>query len=186
MRISLILKILGLAAVAVCTSLIASSLVRWGRAQEFVRTPIGRTTIGPSGKQIAGATTRTLEPTCSFNLGRARIVAKGGHVVVSAAVSIKETRPNFVNLWSVRVFDETGSTKLSEHPYLAQRFVTNAQQNTNPTLDDTLALAPGKYVVQVVLYTLPNDFDVSGLADEATERSFLSVAAFERVTITSD
>ncbi len=186
MHTSTILKLLGLVGIGVCTSLITSSLIKKGRAQEIDTTPVGRTIRADGVQQIAGDAPRTLEPTVAFALERVKIRANGGHVVVSAAVRIKETRPNVVNLWSLRVYDATGTTKLSERHYLDETFVTTAHQNTNPTFDETFALHPGRYIVQFLLYTIPANYDVAGLADEATARSFISVAGAGAVTILPD
>jgi hypothetical protein len=199
MRIDTTVKWVALASLAVCSV----SLAKRGTADDTPRasttvipkdarkaiaipndTPRVSTTVKQTPGPVPKAKGRTIIgfPNRSIQLEKTNFTVKGNVVTVSATAKIKDSRPN-VKVWSIRVYDSTGNVKLSEHPYVDQAFQTNETQNTHPTFEDKIKLAPGNYQVWLILYRLPTNFDVKVLADDVTAKPFISVSMFRTLTI---
>jgi len=95
-----------------------------------------------------------------------------------------ETLPNVVYLWSIRVYDGVRNPKVvSERYYKNQIFRTPLGQEAHPTFQESFQLPPGSYVVRVNLHQVSENFDLSKLTDEDTNRQTRVISGWKEVVI---
>jgi hypothetical protein len=96
----------------------------------------------------------------------------GNQVVVSASSTIREKRPDVSFVWGLKVMDADRKL-LSTVLYDTQIFsMPDGQIDVWPTFQETLNLASGAYKVQLVLYQLTPNFDLTLLkSDPVIEES---------------
>ena len=197
-------KILLVGVVAVCTWAATTAILaqtrsskKRGDARDGVAGPVGRTVevkvaAAQGGiNQMSGVEPPALPrgaipaPMTSFiSLDRMEAATSGRAVTVSMGAGILESLPNVAFIWSVRVYDPPPGRKLlSQHDYNTQIFRTPPGEQVHPTFQDSFPLPPGRYVVQVNLHRISQNFDLSKLADENPNELTRVVSGWKEVVV---
>jgi hypothetical protein len=123
----------------------------------------------------------------SMNKKGLDVQVAGHDVQVMARVGIYESLPQSSYTWCLRLWT-AGSKKdrvlLNEVYYHHQAFtLTYAQNVANPTFAERLTLEPGKYRIEVKLFSFPPDFDKSKLEPGVDSRSSSSMGGSQEITV---
>ena len=107
----------------------------------------------------------------SYHLDELKVQVAGNMVNVSTTANLYDIRPETRFLWSLKVSDEKGKTTFINRLYLDEIFSIEPRRPATPTFEDTIQLLPGTYTIAVLMYALPEGFDVASLKDEAAREA---------------
>jgi hypothetical protein len=207
MRIAKTLGVLGLAVVAVGTSLITSQI--YGQHASQKHRKIGRSgldaatqtrvsSVGTAGQPTARTVVTdsplpavvpggvTTPPIFSYDVDTFEVHVDGHDVYVKATVKFFDLSPAAKRFfWTIRVFPTVNPKTLVYQKHYTEQSFDFVGPIMNPVFSERLQLGPGSYRVQVILHGVPRsvDFSVVDRDDlEAQPYRCLSVARTISVT----
>ena len=126
---------------------------------------------------------KSLVASVSFTKTNATVV--GRDIQVTAAVHMFERRPTMRYLWAVRVWNGVGVKKARfvDRLYKDQIFAIPLGEEANPTFADTVRMLPGEYLVEITLYVVPIDFDLTLLQHPAEDHQHRVASRYMNVTV---
>ena len=119
----------------------------------------------------------------SYGLDQVKVQVVGNMVTVSTTANLYDTHPETRFLWSLKVSDEKGKTTFVNKLYSDQIFSIEPRRPATPTFEDTVQLQPGTYTIAVLMYALPQGFDVAALNDEAARQARRPVGKAAKITV---
>jgi len=88
-----------------------------------------------------------------------------------------------MNVWAVRVFTADRKIKVSERNYFEDQFKSTDGQNPEPSFNEIIDLPIGRYAIEVILYTLPEDFDPLIFQDDEASTPYRSLFIPQEVLV---
>lgn len=119
----------------------------------------------------------------SYALDKLEVQVVGNMVTASTTANLYDTRPETRFLWSLKVSDEKGKTTFLNKLYSDQIFSIEPRRPATPTFEDTVQLQPGTYTIAVLMYALPQGFDVATLKDEAARQARRPFGKAAKITV---
>jgi len=99
--------------------------------------------------------------------------ALDGQAIIQSGVSISLKGPAQKFVWHVRILDSTATKVLDQKLYDDQVFQTNLDGTHLSNFGDILPLPPGKSRVQLRLYALPINVNMTSLLSEKKARPYV-------------
>jgi hypothetical protein len=112
----------------------------------------------------------------------------GGQVFVKGHAELLDSTLDRRYVWLLRVYsDDVKKLLINEHHYIAQSlFLTEDNLHAKPEFSDTIDdLAPGKYLVRLILYEVPRNFDFAQVQPGENMGTYgCEVSSFKHIIVT--
>lgn len=116
----------------------------------------------------------------SADISRIDVTVNDGVATVSAVASLIDRRVGVKFLWHLRV-TSTDRKTLARQVYAHQVFNVPRGEQVAPTFQDTIAVPPGKSLVELTLYAFGEGTDMNVFNDEKAAEGYKSARAWRKV-----